>query len=503
MLALALLLPTLSLAALGTVWLWQHDLLLVWSGVATAVALMIYGIEFWLVRRGVEDLEARKVTEEPAQGGGESIAVGPEESVAIPPREIEARAAVEALAERIDPEELTSREAVLQLGTQTLRTVARSMHPGEKDPLWKFTVPEALVLVERVSGELNRFVTNAVPFGDRLTVGQLLTVYRWRGLATAAEKAYNLWRILRFVNPASAIAGEVRERVSGELIDGVRTEFTRRLARAYVREVGRAAIDLYSGRLRPEHSNAKAAEPPAAATAPAPAPLDILFIGQEGVGKSSLVNALSDDVRAAVDVIPSDEEFTTYELMRDEDLTLKLTESPALEGDRKRLAALVERACIADAIVWVLSATRPDRAVDVTTLTAIHEAQRARTSQRMPPVFAVLTGIDRVRPFGEWQPPYDMRDDASAKARNIRSACEAVAEDMALDIEDVVPVALPERARAYNVDLVWARLTDSFDQARNVQLIRRLSERRGGPTLKRLWRQATEGGRVLRRTVFD
>ena len=57
MILLALLLPTLSLAVLGTIWLWQHDALLIWSASASAIALLIYAIESWIIRRRASDLE--------------------------------------------------------------------------------------------------------------------------------------------------------------------------------------------------------------------------------------------------------------------------------------------------------------------------------------------------------------------------------------------------------------------------------------------------------------
>ena len=52
------------------------------------------------------------------------------------------------------------------------------------------------------------------------------------------------------LNPAAAIANEARERMTKRMYAGLRDEFTVRLARFYVFEVARAAIDLYGGRLR-------------------------------------------------------------------------------------------------------------------------------------------------------------------------------------------------------------------------------------------------------------
>ena len=59
-----------------------------------------------------------------------------------------------------------------------------------------------------------------------------------------------MWRAIRFLNPATAIASEVRERLSKEMMAWGKDYLGQRLARVYVEEVGRAAIDLYGGRLR-------------------------------------------------------------------------------------------------------------------------------------------------------------------------------------------------------------------------------------------------------------
>ncbi|MFT5508941.1 MAG: putative GTPase [Hyphomicrobiaceae bacterium] len=491
MIALALVLPTLSLAVLGTLWLWQNNALLIWGLAASGVALLIYFVELWLVRRRESELEISATPDTASQEAADHRT----------PREQAAWAAVEQIAVDVKPDTLDNRDAVLALGVHTVEAVARSMHPDQKDPLWKFTVPEALALVERVSRQLNQFVIESVPLGDRLTIGQVLTVYRWRSFATVAEKAYDLWRILRFINPATAIAGELREKVSGQLLDGMRTEFTRRLARAYVREVGQAAIDLYSGRLRPDLR--EALDTGALPEVEARAPLDILIVGQGGVGKSSLVNALGDEVQAAVDVVPLGDNLTTHLLSRDDAPLTHISESPGLDGDQKRTQQILDRAAASDAIIWVISAIRPDRAADAAALDELRISLAQHHDRRPPPIVYLLTNVDRVRPFNEWAPPYDLTDKASAKAGSISEAIAAVTDDLGVAESDIIPVAIGQGRATYNIDLVWAQLLDVSDEARNVQLLRRLSSGIRTPITKSLWRQALGAGRVIRKTMFD
>ena len=77
-------------------------------------------------------------------------------------------------------------------------------------------------------------------------------------------------RIVRLINPAAAITHEARERLTKKVYTNLRDEFTVRVAQGYVREVGRAAIDLYGGRLRalPDLPEAKTASQPSLSATP-------------------------------------------------------------------------------------------------------------------------------------------------------------------------------------------------------------------------------------------
>ncbi len=78
-----------------------------------------------------------------------------------------------------------------------------------------------------------------------------------------------------------------------------RDAVTRKLTDAYVLEIGRAAIDLYGGRLRvssgvlSDYVSDRSAADQAVLDKTRAEPLRILVAGQTGVGKSSLVNALA------------------------------------------------------------------------------------------------------------------------------------------------------------------------------------------------------------------
>ena len=184
----------------------------------------------------------------------------------------------------------------------------------------RFTVPEALALVEQVSRRMRPLVADSIPLGDQLTVAQVMKLYRWRSAIDMATRAYDLWRIVRLFNPLSAATHELREQFSKKMYELGKDALARRLGRVYVREVGRAALDLYGGRLRvtaevlETHVSQATHADRGEMAARRPEPLRLLVLGQTSVGKSSLVNALLRETRALVDALPATGEFTPYEL---------------------------------------------------------------------------------------------------------------------------------------------------------------------------------------------
>lgn len=238
-LVIALAMPALSLIPLGSLWLWQKGLLLHWAfGAVIFVGGAVLG-ERWILRRnGFVRNDHVRPTGDTAPDTGWSSA------------EALAWKDVQEIAASVDGGKLTSRDAVLTLGVDTISAVARRLHPEVADPVWRFTATEAFGLIEQVSRRLGTFTQTSIPFSDRMTVAQMLALYRWRGAVGIAERAYDIWRLVRLVNPVTAATQEVRERLSRQMFAWGQAHVAERLARAYVNEVGRAAIDLYGGRLR-------------------------------------------------------------------------------------------------------------------------------------------------------------------------------------------------------------------------------------------------------------
>ena len=243
---LALALPTLSLLPLGGLYLWDRGYLLTWAIGALMCVALVYAIQFWMLRSPITP-----ETVIPPAGGDPSWTAN----------EKAAWADVRTLAVTVDLSSVDSSDAAFALAVKTIGLVAHRMHPEVRDPEWNFTLPEALAISERVSRRVSRFIIETVPFGDRMTVSQFLAVYRTRRFIDVADKAYDVWRIVRLINPATAVTHEARERLTKALFSWGKDHVTRRVVETYVEEVGRAAIDLYSGRLRLAGAAKPAAEP--------------------------------------------------------------------------------------------------------------------------------------------------------------------------------------------------------------------------------------------------
>ena len=242
--AIGLLLPSLTLIPLGSLWLWERGLILYWAAATGLLVALVSFVQRRLLREPVPHVRGIDATTNDGLTA---------DMATWTPLEMLAWQDVIAMAGRVDSGRITSQEDALALGRETIEAVAHRIHPEVGQPLWQFTVPEAFAMLERVSRRLGVFVDEHVPLSDRLTVAQALALYRWRGALGVAEKAYDIWRVVRLANPVAAATNEARERLSKHLLQWGREHLTRQLAEAYVKEVGRAAIDLYGGRLGVGH----------------------------------------------------------------------------------------------------------------------------------------------------------------------------------------------------------------------------------------------------------
>jgi predicted GTPase len=499
LLAVALLLPALSLIPLGSLWLWQHGLVLYWALASVVVVATVYY------------LERRLIVPLPADSDTSTAAIADPEDRADrvwTPRQTEAWDDVIRLASRVKSDRITSRDAALGLALETIETVARRLHPERGDPLLQFTVPEALAVIERASGSLRDLLVSSFPLGDRITVAQLMWLYRWRGAVSLVEKGYDLWRIVRLLNPVAAATQELRERFTKQLYEAGREHLAGRLARAFVKEVGRAAIDLYGGNLRvtaaqlSAHVTAASSADLAEAQARGAEPIRILVAGQTGAGKSSLVNALANAVEAEVDALPATQRFTGYRLSHEGLPAALIVDSPGLTGTEK-LGPMIDAVDDCDMILWVCSAARAAREIDATALAAIRAHLASNSSRHRAPMLLVLTHIDNLRPFDEWEPPYDLMQATRPKAGSILGAMEAAGSELGFAADEMVPVRTDIAVAPYNIDAVWAKIMQLMPEAKRARLLRTLGDIKSASAWGAVWSQAVNAGRVVRGTFLS
>jgi predicted GTPase len=377
------------------------------------------------------------------------------------------------------------------------------MFPGEDNPLWRFSVPEFLTFVKRVSDTLDLVVRENIPHGNSVTLGQAMAIYQWRSVIGVTEAAYDIWHLIQATKPTTPGAPDPREEATREIQDWERNELGRRFASAYVRAVGRAAIDLYSGRLRPLSDAAaatgtKVTEDGQAVPQEKVKPLRILVGGQVAAGKSSLISALLRQIKASVVSAPT-KGLRAYELKREGISEALLIDTPGIEADDVAIEILKTQALHCDLLIWVTSAMSRDRARDRRVLDALRVAIRGE--RRYPPILGVHTHVDQLQPILDWSPPYNLDRAESPKAQAIGKDLLAVASDLRLPIQSVLPVCLDQTRGHYNIDILWARMLDLLTEGQSARLSHALAVPGDDGYWKRLWVQATVTGRVMTRSL--
>jgi predicted GTPase len=224
----------------------------------------------------------------------------------------------------------------------------------------------------------------------------------------------------------------------------------------------------------------------------------ILVAGQVAAGKSSLISALLREIKVRVDALAPTKGLRAYELKLEGVAEALLIDSPGIEADDVAIESLKTQAQHCDLLIWVTSAMSPERGRDRRVLDALRLA--AKAERRYPPVLAVHTHIDQLQPILEWSPPYNLDRGESPKAQSIGKVLLAVASDLRLPMQSVVPVCLDQMRGVYNVDILWARILDVLSDGQRARLGRALTVDGDEGYWKRLWSQATVTGRVVNRS---
>lgn len=490
-------LPMIVLAAAGVVWLWQRGWL-IWYLLGGAMVTLVV----WASLR----YRHRPPQLTPVGADAETI-TRPDPTWA--PHEQTAWETVRALSAAVDGSELEHHRILLAVGQRTIEEVARHYHPERAEPALQFTLPELLLLTERLSARLRLVLLEHVPLSHRLKVGSMLRAWGYRPLVTVGfeqgRKLYALFRVARAFSPLHAVVAEVRDHMLNDLFDRVQGNVRRRIVRLWIEEVGRAAIDLYSGRMRADAmqlASAAVAEGLGDVASPAapPGSLRLLIAGKTNAGKSTLVNRMLGQLNAGVDVLPLTAGFEGYELRQEGLPPAYLIDSPGID-DEAGVGEFVKRAFACDLIIWVAPAHRADRALDRAALDAVRARFAADPQRKMPPVVVIASHIDRLSPAREWSPPYNVDTPESEKEQSIRGALEAIAVDLLVPIETIVPMRLDQEP-AYNLEFLWLRLESLVDEAQRARWVRVLRTAIREDGWRRSLRQLVGAGRMVGELVL-
>src|SRR5215510_6793792 len=297
--------PLLAFGVAGSLWLYERRWL-GWTGLVflCGEALLLVLFRRWSRKEG---------------------ALLPQPPTALPaeftPRDEAAWGLVREYLDRVDRGEitLTSLDQFWSLGQEILSRVAAFYRPGEKEPLLAVQVPLLFRAIEETARDLAT-VTADLPFAHRITIGDAVRGYRMHQKLQPAYKAYRLlYPLWNWKNALFQLA------VTDRLFDVTKETLSQWLLKWYVDRVGYHAIELYSGKLlltrRFEQETAPSlalhsTENRVEVRKGTPESLRVLILGQVKAGKSSLVNALFGELRAATDVVPTTARLTSYVLQR-------------------------------------------------------------------------------------------------------------------------------------------------------------------------------------------
>lgn len=482
--------PTAVATAAGFIWLYEQGHVWTWIIGNAACSLAGWAWLRWL--------------------GQPRVAVAKPPPPGLPPLAQQAWSDVEAIAIQAeqDADRYASPAAIGPLVHEVIVAVARRYAPASDRPELEIPAPHGLRIVELVARDLRAFLDTTMPLAHTVTLNDLFRLGR---LGTLATRGYQVIRLaLMAWNPATAVVREGREFL-GRATLGVMTRAFRRQAVGFtVRRAGSYVIDLYSGTLvldqarvgefEASRSKADAATIQRRTAQDLAEPLRIVVVGQVKAGKSSLINALLGDVEAAVDVVPCTPLVEPYALTREGIERAIILDTAgyataAVTPREKRL--LTDELAGCDLVIVVCSATSAARAADRELLDAIRQWFAQRPERLSPPLVAVVTHVDLLRPRTEWSPPYDIARPTTDKARSIRDAVDAVAADLGLDAGLVVPVCTAP-GRLDNIDEALSPLiVQCLGDADRVRYLRCLREFRDTEFWVRLHEQARATGRII------
>ncbi|MFN7004545.1 MAG: GTPase family protein [Roseinatronobacter sp.] len=476
-------LPWLVLIVFGILWLLQNGYFLLFV-LGTTVAIVLARLPVWLRRwqRARNGGNAPDRADSP-DDKAPIVAENPDWTA----REMQIYAELrEDIVLRIPaPQPMT---ALPDMALEIAESAARKLSDGQKGAL-DFSVPEALLLADRIILRLRGTIRSTLPLADRISIGTLYWVWQNRvGMQKGVNAATIGWRLFRLTTaPVQAIVQEVQRTVLSGANDFLTNRSLLVLQRMILEEVAHASIELHSGRLRFSDTELLAIQlgsevADRGALAQPDTPLRLLVIGQVSAGKSTLINALAGSELAETDMAPTTPGLTRHDIVLD-GLPYHIIDTQGLDGGKATEETILRQMRDCDIVLWVVRANRPARAPDVALMERFRHAFASDHRRRKPPVVVAVSATDSL--LQGWPYPEHILPDEDR--RTVADLVEAVSRD--LDARIIVPVCAEDAA--WNVDVLVETIGDHATEAMMTQRNRR---RLDGETQQARWAQ--EAGRV-------
>ncbi|MEZ9646237.1 GTPase family protein [Vibrio sp. 10N.261.52.C2] len=394
-----------------------------------------------------------------------------------------------------------------QTGLEVLEFVAKKFDKKSLD----FSIPEGLKLFEEVSRRYKLVVREHIPGIEYLKVSYIKAGYeaydKYGELGQKIFKAAIWGNHLKnlYLNPLKVISDLGREQATATMTRGVVDDMQYAAKQALLDEVAAVAIDLYSGRFSIEDEALKVSdvsELDEQRFAPELEPVRIVLVGQTSSGKSSLINALKQELVAEVDVLPSTDTSTVYNVFVD-DNDVRVVDLQGLDGNSKTEALMLKEMTQADVVLWVLKANQSARDLDKQLkdrFDAFYDDPK-NISRKKPIVVSVVNQVDRLKPVDDWQPPYDLENPTSTKAKIIAQALEY--NHILLQTDIVLPLAIAPEKVQFGLDTLRQTLIERIADANNVQRNRqRLEAMKRGSSVKGQLNKAVKVGKKVAPSVL-
>ncbi|MDP2203574.1 MAG: GTPase [Methylicorpusculum sp.] len=457
---LLLVLPLLLLSGLGVYWLWQ-------SGYEQAFLILFAAFyAFVVILKTLLKKKTHHTPDYPTVTANEEW----------PPEATEIWARINALAEKLNPADypLTDSQRLIELAKKVTLEVAGYYSSNQDKTGLDVPLRNILFITEKVSRDMRCLLDDKIPFSHLLTVNNGLQIWKWKARLESGHFLFRMGSLL--FSPVSSLPRELKQFFIGKAAAYPIGSFERWLLQTLVKTIAYYAIELYGGQSVPLRITETKQEPELTNSTLSKQPLRVLIAGQLKSGKSSLVNALSAKLIAPVDVLPLTGALTPYKLNHDHLGEMLIYDSPGYDNENAWYESESDQNLGGfDLILVVCAANQAAREADVKFMTALRAWFDQHLKRRFPPVLAVVTHIDQLRPIREWDPPYDIHSPQNAKAQAIREALDYISSTLDIPANDCIPINLKPKYE-YNIDAIWSALVEIQPAIHRAHHLRRLTE---------------------------